>query len=482
MKRVYSIILGFLSLTTAINANAAITLPRIIGHDMVLQASQQVPIWGTASAGELITVRFAGQQKQVTTDASGNWKLMLDPMDASTENREMSIAGSETIILKNILVGEVWICSGQSNMEYAMRKLVKIKPPANGQPFPQEEVANAKNSNIRIFLVNRKTLIKPNPDHRDWSVAEDSALRSFSAAGYFFGKALQQELKVPVGMISTAVPGSRIEPWIPKQAFDAYSIKQEGDPGKFYEPMVAPLAPFAIKGFLWYQGESNCFLRDTTQYTSKMLALINSWRNAWHNTQLPFYYTQIAPFFYSKTKDAVVLDTCSEAVFREAQALAMNIPLTGMVVTTDLNDDLNDLHPSYKWVIGERLSKWALANTYGKKLVYSGPMFKSMKRKANRLEISFEHTGSGLVAHDGKPLNWFSVAGADGKYVPANAVIKGTKVWVSAPGVKKPVAVKFAFHEAAQPNLYNKEGLPALPFRTAGALQWSVPANHSASL
>ncbi|RXK86718.1 sialate O-acetylesterase [Filimonas effusa] len=482
MKRIYSIALVLLGLTTAKKAHATILLPRIIGHDMVLQANQRVPIWGTADAGELITVRFAGQQKQVTADAAGKWKLMLDPMGASTENRDMRITGSETIVLKNILVGEVWICSGQSNMEYAMRKLVKIKPPANGQPFPKDEVANANNSNLRIFLVNRKTLVKSNPDHRDWSVAEDSALRSFSAAGYFFGKALQQQLKVPVGMISTAVPGSRIEPWIPQQAFTAYDLKQEGDPGKFYEPMVAPLVPFAIKGFLWYQGESNCFLRDTTQYTTKMLALINSWRSAWGNAQLPFYYTQIAPFFYSKTKDAVVLDTCFEAVFREAQALGMKIPSTGMVVTTDLNDDLNDLHPSYKWVIGERLSKWALANTYGKNIVYSGPMFASMKRKGNQIEISFKYTGSGLISHDGKPLNWFSVAGADGKYVAASAFIKGSKVLVSAPGVKNPTAVKFAFHEAAQPNLYNKEGLPALPFRTDGALQWTVPAIPSASL
>lgn len=454
---------------------AAITLPRIIGNNMVLQCNQQVPIWGTAGAGENITVRFGQQQKQTTADAAGNWKVLLDALKPNATGQQLTISGSETIVLENVLVGEVWLCSGQSNMEYAMRKLAKITPPADGRPFPGNEVATAKNPQIRIFLVNRKTLAKPNPVHLDWSVAEDSALRSFSVAGYFFAKALQEQLKVPVGMIETAVSGSRIEPWIPKEAFAAHQLKVEGDPGKFYDPMVAPLAPFALKGFLWYQGESNCFLGDTTQYTTKMLALISSWRTAWGNRQLPFYYTQIAPYLYSNTHDAVLLSDTTEAVFREAQALAMKIPHTAMVATTDLNDNLKDLHPSFKWIIGERLAKLALAKSYGKQLAYSGPVFKSMRAIGSSMELSFDHVGKGLVASDGKPLNWFSIAGKDGIYKAANAVIKNDKVLVSAKGVQKPVAVKFAFHETAQPNLFNKDGLPALPFRTAGALQWESP-------
>lgn len=476
MIRKKSFVLVCMMILAAMSAvQAAITLPRVIGHNMVLQRNQPVPVWGSASPGENVTVSFGGQKKQAVADAAGNWKLMLDPMEASAQGRSMSITGNETIVLNNILVGEVWVCSGQSNMEYAMRKLAKIKAPADGSYFPQDEVAKANNDNIRIFLVYRKTLPKANPAHLDWDVAKDSALKNFSVVGYFFAKTLQQELKVPVGVISTAVPGSRIEPWIPEQAFATYGLRAEGDPAKFYTPMVAPLAPYAIKGFLWYQGESNCFLKDTTQYTAKMLALINSWRKAWNNDKLPFYYTQIAPYNYSKSKGGEGLADTSEAVFREAQALAMNITNTGMVVTTDLNDNLDDLHPSFKWVIGERLCKWALAKTYGKSLVYSGPVFESMKRKGGSIEISFKHTGSGLMAGDGKPLTWFSVAGANGKYMPAQAVIKNNKVLVSANGVKAPVAVRFAFNEAAQPNLFNKEGLPALPFRTTNALQWTMP-------
>jgi sialate O-acetylesterase len=473
MKKTIVTIQFLILLAAGVPALAAITLPRIIGSNMVLQCNQPVPVWGTAGAGEAVAVRFATQQKQTTADAAGNWKVMLDPLAPSATGRSMTIQGTETIVLDNVLVGEVWLCSGQSNMEYAMRKLAKVKPPLNGVN-PTTEVEKAHNDAIRIFLVNRKTLAKPNPSHLDWSVAEDSALRAFSAAGYFFAKELQQQLKVPVGMIESAVSGSRIEPWIPQEAFSSYGIAAQGDPGKFYGPMIAPLAPFALKGFLWYQGESNCFLKDSTQYCSKMLALINSWRSAWNNQELSFYYTQIAPFFYSKSKGDVVLNDTSEAVFREAQSLVMQVPATGMVVTTDLNDDLNDLHPSYKWVIGERLAHWALGKTYGKKeIVYSGPVFESMKRKGNVLEISFAHTGKGLVSKDGKPLTWFTVAGANGKYVPATAVIKDNKVWVSAPGISVPVAVQFAFNEAAQTNLYNREGLPALSFRTADVLKWT---------
>lgn len=477
MKKAIVTIQFWIMLAAGMPAMAAITLPRIIGNNMVLQCNQQVPVWGTAGTGEMITVQFAQQRKQTQADASGNWKVMLDPMKPSAQGQSMTITGSDTIVLKDILIGEVWLCSGQSNMEYAMRKLIKVKPPTNGEPYPKDEVETAHNPAIRIFLVNRKTLIKPNPDHLDWSVAEDSALRAFSAAGYFFAKELQQQLQVPVGMIETAVSGSRIEPWFPQEAFAAHQLKLEGDPGKFYGPMVAPLAPFALKGFLWYQGESNCFLKDTTQYTTKMLALISSWRNAWQQPELPFYYTQIAPFYYSKSKGDIVLEDTSEAVFHEAQALAMQIPFTGMIGTSDLNDDINDLHPNYKWKIGARLAHIALAKTYGKKeITYSGPVFGHMQRKGRTIEISFTHTGKGLMSKDGKPLTWFSIAGEDGKYVPATAVIKQDKVIVSAKEVMAPVAVKFAFNEAAQPNLYNKDGLPALAFRTAGTLQWSVPA------
>ncbi|RYG03584.1 MAG: sialate O-acetylesterase, partial [Chitinophagaceae bacterium] len=328
---------------------------------MVLQREKPINIWGFASAGENVTINFAKQVKSTTADAKGNWMVTLNPLKTSAVPQQMTITGSNQIILSNILVGEVWFCSGQSNMEYAMRKLVKIPTPKNeALGFPKDAVANAKNTQIRIFLVNRKTLIKPDSIHTSWSVAQDSALRNFSAVGYFFAKELQEKLGIPIGVISSAVPGSAIEPWISNEAFAAepYFANQKvgNDPGKFYTPMVEPLIKFPIRGILWYQGETNCFLGETISYAYKMKALINSWRKAWNDEKMPFYYVQIAPYNYSKTTGKVVMTANTEPEFWEAQAQLLRLPNTAMVVTTDLNDNQEDLHPTYKWEIGRRLS------------------------------------------------------------------------------------------------------------------------------
>jgi sialate O-acetylesterase len=467
----------------ALSADAKILLPQILSSNMVLQRDKPLNIWGFGAEGEVVTVSFATQVKQTITDANGKWRIVLTPLHTSSVPAVMTIQGSNTIVLNNILVGEVWLCSGQSNMEYAMRKIAKVKKPLKEKlGYPIDELEKANNSQIRIFLVNRKELSKPDSTHKSWNAAQDSALKNFSAVGYFFAKELQEKLNVPVGMISSAVSGSPIEPWINKDELDNAQTgyfkgqKVGNDPGKFFTPMIEPLTPFALRGFLWYQGETNCFLKENISYSYKMKALINSWRSAWakatdlQNTELPFYYVQIAPFNYSTTKGKVVLDEQTEPEFWEAQTQLLRMPNTGMVITTDLNDYPDDLHPTYKWEIGRRLALWALANEYGQKLTYSGPIFKVMTVKGNKAELEFAHIGKGLLSVDGKALDCFTVAGADGKFIRAEAVIKGNKIIVSAKALKKPVAVRFGFNEKMRANLYNRNGLPALPFRTDNPL------------
>ncbi|MCD2423067.1 sialate O-acetylesterase [Niabella pedocola] len=459
--------------------NAQLTVAKIIGHDMVLQQGQPLPVWGQAKAGGVITVRFKKQQQETTADGSGNWKIVLKPEKASFEPAVLDIrSGHETIRLQNILVGEVWLCSGQSNMEFAMRKIGKLQPPP-GAHWPVDELETAHNAHIRIFLVERKKMA-PDSTHSGWNVAEGTALRSFSAAGYFFAKELQAKLKVPVGVISAAIPGSRIEPWMPREAFITLEFfreqkdsthKIDGDPGKFYTTMIEPLIPFALKGFLWYQGESNCFLNERLQYSYKMKALINYWRKQWNNKQLPFYYVQIAPYYYSKATDRPYT-VYSEPEFWEAQAAVLKMPHTAMISTLDLNDDPADLHPVNKWDLGKRLAGTALSATYKVSTVAAmGPVFKSAVKKGNTFVIDFDHKGKGLMSKDGTTLQGFEVENEKGVYTKAAAFIKDNKVWVHAAGVTAPQAVRYAWREDAPPALYNKDGLPALPFRTDDELK-----------
>lgn len=483
MRSIGGFFVSVIMLLGCLNGYAEVVLPKILGNDMVLQRDKPVPVWGTATVGENVTVTFEKQIKSFITDASGNWKVMLDPMPASTKPAKLTISGTNTIVLNNILVGEVWVCSGQSNMVYEMRKNSKVhKPDSTDANSPVDELNRAHNPQIRIFTVTQKNL-KPDPTHSGWSVAEDSALRAFSAAGYFFAKKLNQELHVPVGVICSAISGSRIEPWLPETALENPEFKKlvrdstvaGNDHGKFYHRMIEPLAPLAIRGFLWYQGEAS--MTETISYTDKMQLLVNSWRSLWNDTSLPFYYVQIAPYYYSKMKTTLTITPETLPEFWEAQTLALNIPNTGMIVTNDLNDDIKNLHPPFKWEVGRRLALVALAKTYKKKVVYSGPRYKSMHVNGNQVELEFTDTDGGLISNDKKPLNWFTIAGTNGRFVIADAVIKGNKVIVSSKEVAAPVAVRFAWNEAAQPNLFNKSGLPAMPFRTNNLLKFT-PINN----
>ena len=460
---------------------SGLSVPKIFGNNMVLQRNVRIPVWGQAVPGIKVSVQFGTkamhQEKSVIADSLGRWRVDLDPVPASAEPADMVISdvvssgdghtvesNFEIIHFRNILVGEVWLCSGQSNMEYSMRKNSKFEKAAHGSG-PDNELNKADNPNIRIFLV-RTNYSKPDTLHirRAWDTAAGLPLRDFSAAGYFFAKELYRKLGVPIGIISSAVSGSRIEPWLPEEK-DV--VVKGAERGKFYETMIRPLAPFSLKGICWYQGESNCFLNDTVEYTHKMENLINSWRGLWQTPELAFYFVQIAPFYYSHSTGGDQAHTPeSEPAFWEAQQRALVLPHTGMIVTTDLVDSCQDLHPAYKWEIGRRLALWALAKDYGMgDLVYSGPLYKGSQVKDHAIELSFSNTGGGLVSKNGEPLDWFEVRGRDGHWVSARAVIRGEQVVVSTEGIAAPVAVRFGWNEAAQANLYNKEGLPAMPFR-----------------
>ena len=490
-----------LGMFAALPASADVRLPHVIGSHMVLQRDIELPVWGWAEPGEKVTVKLGNAEKTATADAKGNWKVTLPAMKGGGP-LQMTVAGKNAITLKDILIGEVWVCSGQSNMELSVRSA------ANGA----KEAAAAKFPSIRLFHVPKRPGGQPMTDvNATWRPCQPGTVQGFSAVGYFFGRKLHKDLSVPVGLINTSWGGTRIEPWTPPQGFAAvpklrgilqhiersnaqyrkavkasldalegwipaarkaladgtaipampaivrHPLANAGAPTGLYNGMVHPLLPFAIRGAIWYQGESN--RGDGMMYCEKMKALITGWRQVWAQGDFPFYYVQLAPYTYRGSVTAL-------PGIWEAQSAALAIPNTGMAVITDIGN-LRDIHPRNKQDVGKRLALWALAKAYGREgLVYSGPLFKALAIEGGKARITFDHVGSGLVSRDGKPLTHFEVAGADKKFAKAEAKIEGDAVVVSSDAVKEPVAVRFGWHQLAEPNLMNKEGLPASPFRT----------------
>jgi len=398
-------------------------------------------------------------------------------------------------------VGEVWLCSGQSNMQMVV----------GGVNNAAKEMAEAKYPRIRQCRVPNKASGLPAEDARCWwAECSPTTVRGFSAAAYFFGRELHKSLGVPIGLVNSSWGGTRIEPWTPAAGFDTvpelqnfkkmvtYGNKQyakklagaldgieawvketrqalaEGRsvkpmpgprhpfesrsaPTGLYNGMIHPIVPFAIRGAIWYQGEAN--RNDGMLYFHKMRALIGGWRKVWDQGEFPFYFVQIAPYKYGRGPHAL-------AFLWEAQTAALSIPNTGMAVINDIGN-LTNIHPKNKQDVGKRLALLALARTYGQAdLVCSGPLYKSMSVEDGKIRVNFEHVGGGLVSRDGKALDWFEIAGSDKKFAKAKAEIDGDSVIVSSEEVGKPVAVRFAWSELAEPNLMNKEGLPASAFRT----------------
>jgi sialate O-acetylesterase len=480
-----------------LTALADVTLPRIINHNMVLQRGQPVPIWGWAAPGERIAVEFQGQKKSATTDQTGRWEVRLSSLKASSDPAQMVVTGGNRLVLTNILVGEVWLCSGQSNMEKPIGSQSGQKPVLNFE----QELANADFPQIRLFKVEKAMAASPLKDvnSRGWFQCSSNAHETlkFSAAAYFMGRKIHLELGVPVGLIESSWGGTRIEPWTPPSGFESVKalhgkveLSTSGEkisnrtPTALYNAMIAPLVPFAFRGALWYQGESNMIdVPDGPIYADKMEALIRGWRKAWGMGNFSFYYVQLAPFTYFSDRDKPRSDSPERlAEMWETQETALRIPNTGMVVTTDLVDDVKDIHPRNKQDVGDRLARLALAKDYHQRnVVWSGPVFRKVKFDNGRALIAFDHTDGGLMCKDGKPLSWFTIAGADQKFVSANAVIDGDQVIVTSPEVTTPAAVRFAWHEKAMPNLFNGAGLPARPFRTDRyPIKPAAPADVSA--
>ena len=515
MKRITLFLIGFLLLFTQPFVHAEVTLPRIIGSNMVLQRDMEVPLWGWASAGEEITITLSTEDEEaeplftttVVADAEGNWQVKMSAMQAGGPYilRVYGLGNpAPTIELTNVLFGEVWVCSGQSNMQWSV----------SASKDSEAEIAAADYPNIRLFYVPRvPSGLLQNDVAADWSETTPETIANFSAVAYYFGRKLYKNLDVPIGLINTSWGGTRIEPWTPPAGFasvptlesiskeieEAHAIYRQELPQKMkdieawiaetrealetdarltqmpdnrhplrhhakptglYNGMVHPLVPYAIRGALWYQGESN--LQDGMLYHEKMKALINGWREVWGQGNFPFYFVQLAPFNYGGWID----NPFSLPQIWEAQAATLSVPNTGMAVTTDIGN-LKDIHPRNKQEVGRRLALWALAKTYGREdVTYSGPRYKSMTVEGSEIRLSFDYVGSGLMARDEKPLTWFEIAGEDKQFVEAQAMIEDDTVVVSSDTVVNPVAVRFGWHQSAEPNFVNKEGLPASPFRT----------------
>ena len=446
---------------------SATTLPAIIGDHMVLQRGQPIPIWGRDDPGTEVEVAIAGKSASAKADEAGKWSVELPAMEAGGPHT-LTVKGSGEINVKDVLVGEVWLCSGQSNMEWTVSR-------SNDR---EDEIAAANYPRIRHIKIPHVAADTPRSDvnSRGWQVSSPATAGNFTAVGYFFGRHISKELDVPVGLIGSNWGGTRIEPWTPPVGFrkvpklasiaknlEKYPEKRKDgsinhqSPLALYNGMIHPLVPFAIRGALWYQGESNH--GEGMLYHEKMKALIYGWRALWKREDLPFYFVQLAPYRYGG-------DPTRLPGIWEAQLKTLSVPHTGMAVTVDIGN-VGDIHPRNKQDVGKRLALWALAKTYGRKyLVYSGPLYRSMKVEGEEVRLRFDHVGGGLVSRDGAPLSRFTIAGADRKFVEAKARIDGDTVVVHTDGVEKPVAVRFAWHQEAEPNLSNEEGLPASPFRT----------------
>lgn len=456
-----------LAVLAATAAQAAVKLPAVIGNDMVLQRDMPVPIWGWAEKGEEVTVAIAGQKHVAKAGSDGRWKVTLDKLSVG-QPLEMMVTGSSgsKITLKNILVGEVWFCSGQSNMEL---RVDRCKDAA-------KEIAAANYPQIRLFTVEMVQSPKPLADTKgNWIPCSPQTVGTFSGTAYYFGRQLYKQLNVPIGLIHSSWGGTAAELWTSRKALEANPLLKPLARGKeastLYNAMVAPVIPYAIRGVIWYQGEANVW--SAYLYRTLFPAMIANWRADWGEGDFPFGFVQIAPFGYF---DAWKVDPKACAELWEAQRMSLDAsPNTGMVVTVDIadndrihpkNNDFEGIHPKNKQEVGRRLSLWALAKVYGKDLVYSGPLYKSMTVEGDKIRLTFDYFDGGLKTSDGKPLTYFTIAGADKKFVPAVATIDGNTIVVQSDKVTAPVAVRYAWREDATPNLCNKAGLPASPFRT----------------
>lgn len=463
MKKIGRITRMFLIFSLPVLLHSQTKLPTFFSDHMVLQQENEVAIWGWDESGEKINIEGSwGEETTTQTNSSGKWETRLRTPSAGGPFT-LTISGSDEITYKNVMIGEVWICSGQSNMQMTMEGY-------RNQPIfdAGEAILYANQSGIRMYTAARKPSLEPLTDMEgNWEVSNTENVAGFSAAAYFFGRVLEDVLDVPVGLIVTSWGGSKVEAWM-----DEASLRQSGvntfpdkiperapnqTPTLLYNGMIKPLIPFTAKGFLWYQGESN--VGNADQYTKMFSDMITLWRKDFQNAEMPFYFAEIAPYNYGGRNSAYL---------REAQLQTMlNLPNTGMAGTMDIGNCTN-IHPGNKKDVGRRLALWALSQTYGLKgFQYSGPVYSSMeKTDDNKIVLTFDHAKNGFSTF-GKPLKGFEIAGDDGNFMQAKAAMAGnSKITVWSDQVNNPQVVRYGFSNCPETTLYNMEKLPAPSFRT----------------
>ncbi|HEX7585089.1 MAG TPA: sialate O-acetylesterase, partial [Prolixibacteraceae bacterium] len=449
---------------------AQVTVSRMFTSNMVLQQNSDVSIWGWASSGDTIAVTGSWNNKTVktATDSNKKWILKLSTPAAKTDGTSytVTIKGKNILVLNNVLIGEVWLLSGQSNMELPLAGWTGA--PVEGSAAA---ISSANYPNIRLLIAGNKSSstpmanIEPNWTTSAWTACSPTSAQTFSAAGYFFGKELFNKLNIPIGLVESDWGGSSCETWAnPASLQFVADFKNKGPwtslkaddnqtPTVLYNGMIAPIIPFTFAGVLWYQGETN--VGRAAQLSELFPAMIEGWRNDFQRNDLPFYYVQLCSYGYGGSLPETW----------EAQAYAQILKNTGMVGTLDVGD-MTNIHPARKEQVGHRLALWALAKNYGQSdLVYSGPQYKSMLVEGNKIKISFNYAGSGLKAENNSPTQ-FEIAGSDLTFLPAKTLIDGDSLLVWNDNVASPKHVRYAWSDAATASLYNNEGLPATPFRT----------------
>ena len=489
-------------------AAADVKLPGVFGDHMVLQREMPIPVWGWADAGEKVTVTLGEQSKTATACPEGKWCVKFDPIKAGGP-LTLKVEGKNSVRFSDVLVGEVWLCSGQSNMAMSV----------GGAMNKEQEIAASDLPKIRMFTVARVPAKEPQDNCKgEWQVSGPKTVAGFSATAYFFGRELHKQLDVPVGLINSSWGGTPIQTWTSIKAHEAMpelkpmaeTLKKQaetydpekdkvryekqmaqwkasaakakaagkpfrdrapqevqdpraraGSPAALYNGMIAPLAPYAIRGATWYQGEANA---GSKVYSLQMKAMIGNWREDWKQGDFPFLFVQLPNFMAPQEKPSEAAG--GWPLIREEFVKTLTlVPNTGMAITIDVGEE-KDIHPKNKQEVGRRLAQWALAKTYDKKVAASGPIYKSMRVDGGKIVLEFDYASCGLAARDGGKLKGFAVAGADKKFVWADAQVVGDTLVVSSAEVKSPAAVRYAWANNPDCNLINKCGLPASPFRT----------------
>ena len=474
MKNIKHTLVIITLLLASFQINAKIKLPALFSDNMMLQQKSNAPMWGWAEKNGNITIKTSWNSKiyKVKADAQGKWKTALQTPIAGGPFTIEVTEGTEKVIVKNVLIGEVWLCSGQSNMEMPLKGF-QGQPVKNGN----EIIVRSTNKNIRLITVPRATVLEPLTDFEGkWEMASPKSTSNFSATAWYFGSLLQEVLDVPVGLIHVSYGGSSMEAWMNQEMLKDFAsakiptTKEElaKDPNRvpttLFNGMLSPVIGYGLKGCIWYQGESN--YERAAKYKELMKKMVSSWRALWKQGDFPFYYAQIAPFNYASFHPKDYLDKYNSAYLREAQLKASKeIPNSGMAVLMDVGEE-NNIHPMDKEKGGSRLAYQALARTYGiEGFEFESPKYKSMEIKDNSVTVSFDDVANGITSYD-KEVTGFEMAGEDKIFYPAKTVVRRKSVVLTSDKVAKPVAVRYLFKDFAKAELFSAGGLPVSSFRT----------------